>query len=106
MIPTVKDWQIEHAKQVLRDNGYVVIPRERHVVLTVQRSISWYEVEHLKKDVEGWKRLNEHIDYGVAREIGYAMLDKKAIVKTDLGWRDSYTRLATEWQAGIILPKE
>jgi hypothetical protein len=105
MIPTVKDWQIEHALQVLRDNGYVVIPRERHVVLTVRRSISWWELERMQGSEE-LKRFNEYIDGRVARDIGYEMLRKGAITKTDLGFDNLRTRHETEWQAGIILPKE
>jgi hypothetical protein len=89
----------------LRDNGYVVIPKERHVVLTVQRSLGWMDYDHLSKDAEGWKRFNQYIDERVAREIGTAMLHKNAITKTELGWREHYTRLATEYQAGIILPE-
>lgn len=32
----MSDWFTEHAKQHLRDQGYLVIPRDRHVVFTQQ----------------------------------------------------------------------
>ncbi|MGY3589349.1 hypothetical protein [Bradyrhizobium sp. USDA 4350] len=97
---------VEHAKRILKDRGYVVIPRERHVVLTVHRSLSWLEHEHLSKDAEGWKRFQEHMDGYAARQMGIELSKAGFIVKNDRGWQQSYTRHLTEYQMAAIKPRD
>jgi hypothetical protein len=90
---------VRHAKQILRDAGYVVIPRERHVVLTVGRSHDRWSFEQLR-DNEGYLRYESG---NVASQFGIEMLRKGAIYTEDLGLvEDRYER---RWTAGIILPK-
>jgi hypothetical protein len=94
---------VRHAKQILRDAGYVVIPRERHVVLTVNRTINADVIEMLKgsPDVASFQR---YCDSSVGAEMGH-MLMEKAVVKTDDGYDSFMHAYKRRYQAGIILPQ-
>lgn len=89
----------------LRQHGYVVIPRDRHLVFSVNRSVSWLELSHIEKDPENLKRFNEHMDSYSAREIGIAMMEAGAITKEDKGYDKTVTRHDTLYRAGVILPR-
>jgi hypothetical protein len=95
--------RVNNAKKLLRAEGYVVIPRERHVVLTVDRAVSVDLLEMLKDD----KGFLEHCFDAVGSQIGREMARRGAITKEDLG-RDGSPWAIQRWryQAGIILPKD
>lgn len=112
-----KDALIEEAKALLRKNGYVVVPRDRHKVLTVCQSIDWMFWDHLqscdaKAALTGEPRGNselgrftEHVDYGAARQFGCELKDMGAIVKTDDGWDKLVTRRMWRYELGVIMPR-
>lgn len=93
----------KRAKQLLFDLGYVVIPRERHRVLTVDRRVSAWVIENLrdKEQLESYRRFEEDT---AARALGHELM-KKAVLKEDLGY-DSYDNsYRRRWSAGVIIPR-
>lgn len=77
----MSDWFTERAKQHLRDNGYVVIPRERHVVLTTQTI--------LQREVP--ESYVEHVFDTMARRLGATIVEEGACIKEDETFDDPVT---------------
>lgn len=96
-----QDALIEQAKRILRNEGYVVIPRDRRLVLTVSRAISQLMVD--KMAPEQRKCMHEHCDRSAAHALSQGLQDSKAILKQDKGLHD-YGYL-TEYSIGVILPR-
>lgn len=92
------------AKQLLFDLGYVVIPRERHRILTVDRAVS---VDLLKAlSAENLDSFHKHCADSVGREIGSELMRVGAITKEDLGRdRRPYSIQRWRYQAGVIIPR-
>lgn len=96
-----KQQWIDEAIRVLRDNDYVVIPRERHRVLTVEKAVSTGLLENLTET----DSFQDHLDGVAAREIGYGLKDLGAITKEAFGPDPDYRIYRWRYQAGAILPK-
>lgn len=96
---------VAHAKQILRDAGYVVIPRERHVILTVDKEVSSDLLAMLKHESQ-LSAFQASCERSVGEQMGIEMMLKGAITKDNLG-RDGhpYARERWRYQAGVILPK-
>lgn len=90
-------------KRALEQEGYVVIPRERHVVLTVEKAISGGLLEAMGP--EEAPRFREYCDRQISYEMGHALRKHGAITKEDLGRDPDMYAYRWRYQAGIILPK-
>jgi hypothetical protein len=91
---------VRHAKQILRDAGYMVIPRERHVVLKVDRSIDRFLVEQAY-DTKSFLQYEEGV---VAQALGRELMEK-AVRRTDRGLSADKHRYERRWETEVILPK-
>jgi hypothetical protein len=93
---------VRHAKQILRDAGYVVIPRERHVVLTQQ----WvmppeYTVENPEQFVEYKLRTMASAIGRHALEAGLCITEDKTLLDPITG-RKRFLSV----DAGFIKPRD
>lgn len=95
--------RIEGAKRVLRDNGYVVIPKDRRVVCTVSEAGDPALKDLMQKDA--YESYQEHCAYVAARRIGMAAFDEGCVVK-DERVGDGPCGLVTRYRLGIIKPRE
>lgn len=97
-----KQW-IATAIRTLENYGYVVVPKDRHVVLTVDKAVSGGLLEQMS--AEDAKGLQERMGNAVAHEIGYGLRDLGAITKEDLGPDPDMRIYRWRYQARVILPK-
>lgn len=98
------DWQLERAKHVCEKHGYVVIPRERHRVLTVEQAASASLLEMLQGPEEA-ASFRKHMDDAAARAIGPGLQDIKAITKEAFGPDPDQRIYRWRYRVGVILPK-
>jgi hypothetical protein len=94
---------VDHAKQILRDAGYVVIPRDRHGVVRVERAMSVHLIEGMKEAAER-KRLLEYEEGVAAQQIGRELMLTRAITRTDIGYDWGMHAYRRRWEASVILP--
>lgn len=100
MTPASREW----LKRALEQEGYVVIPKERHVVLTVEKAISASLLEMMDGQEEA-DRFRAYCDHQIAYEMGHAMREHGAITKEDLGRDSAMAAYRWRYRAGVILPK-
>lgn len=92
---------LEQAKRLLRNNGYVVIPDDRRLILTVSRASSKALVETMSPEL--LPKYLFHCDQTAAFQLGKGLQDSKAIIKKDKGLHD--WGYHTEHSVGVILPR-
>lgn len=96
--------QLEHFAEVLRDRDYVVIPRERHRVLTVEKAVSTGLLENLSDDFDA-KNFEAYMDSCAARSMSHELMKIGAVTKDALGPDPDKRIYRWRYQAGVILPK-
>lgn len=99
MTPFFRDEMIA----ALKAEGYVVIPKERHVILTSSACIDRYLVERMQP--EEAQRYNNFIKHRHSREIGWEILDKGYGLSVDHGLDPHMDGYRTTYSVGLILPK-
>lgn len=67
---------LEQAKKLLRDNGYVVIPKERRLILTVNHMMPPHHDRHRM----GKERLADMLQSQQERQFGRALFDSGLVV--------------------------
>jgi hypothetical protein len=94
---------VRHAKQILRDAGYVVIPRERHVVLTQAYRMSKYEMEYSKFNAEAIRDCANHT---MLRAIGPKLHKDGLLIKTvrEEKWPEPIYEM--RMQVAVIKPRD
>lgn len=102
-LTNAEEMLVRHAKTVLTSRGYVVIPRERHVVLTVSSVLP----PHPARLKIGKERLADMMQTQQAHQFGRALFDGGVVVNRIRPLSDPVTgdEEVFESTIGLIKPK-